>query len=291
MKRYPAGSIGEILHAATDRLNQQGIDTARLDARVLMSHVLGKDPAWIIGHADEPITEGVKQRFEALASRREAYEPVAYLTGMREFWSLPFHVTPETLIPRPDTETLVAAALEVFKDGPPARILDLGTGCGCILLSLLSEWSEAQGTGVDIAKPSIAVAGINAAALDMAERAEFFAGDWQLALPADDAEYDLIVANPPYISEPEMADLPADVADFEPHRALAAGADGLDAYRRMAPALAELLRPGGFFLGEIGMKQADTATAILADAGLTVMEIQADAAGRPRCVVARSPIP
>lgn len=280
-------SVGALQRGAAARLEAAGIDSAHLDARVLMAFALGRDAGWLIGHRDDPMTGEQKSRFEALVARRAAREPLAYITGEREFWSLPFRVSPATLIPRPDTETLVEAVLAVFPDRDgAARILDLGTGSGCILLALLHERMAAQGVGIDIAPQVLDVARMNAAALGLADRVGFRAGSWFEALAPGEI-FDVIVTNPPYITVAEMSELAPEISRHEPPSALAAGADGLDAYRQILAGLAGRLRTGGVFAGEIGHRQGMAVAQLARAHGLEEVRILDDQAGRARVVTGR----
>ena len=288
-----AATIGEALAEARRRLDAAGIAGARLDARVLLAHVLDAEPASVPGRGRHPLSAAARRHFAGLVSRRLGREPIAHITGHREFWSLSFEVTADTLVPRPDSETVVEAALAWSEGhGSPASILDLGTGSGCLLLALLSELADARGTGVDISPAALAVARRNAARLGFAGRARFARGDWGRALAGPFA---VIVANPPYIAEaggPDGAQYGAgtvdpEVAGFEPKVALYAGADGLDCHRALAPQAARLLAPEGALFLEIGYGQAADVTAILSESSLQVIEIKKDIAGIPRCVVAR----
>ena len=289
--RWPPGSVGAALQRACTVLEALDVETARLDARVLMGHVLGQDQAWLFGHADDPIDASALSAFDALIARRGGHEPVAYLTKVREFWSLPFQVSPDTLIPRPDSETLVAAALEHL-DGGAARILDFGTGSGCLLLSVLSEATLAKGHGIDASPGAVNVAAENARRLGLADRSAFRVASW-----ADDADwlettpYDLVIANPPYIPAGDMAGLEPDVRSFEPARALDGGEDGLSDYRMIARRLADVLVPGGMFIGEFGLGQGVDVAGILNAQGLDVAGFRNDAAGRQRCILASRPGP
>lgn len=229
----------------------------------------------------DPVPEEARARFEALLARRRAHEPVAYITGTREFWSLPLAVSPAVLIPRPDSETLIEAARAALADAPPASILDLGTGSGALLLAALSLWPEARGLGVDCSVEALAVARTNALRLGFAPRADFREGDWAAGLAGP---FDLVLANPPYVAE--GADLPPDVACHEPASALLAGADGLDAIRRIVPDLPRLLAPSGVAALELDPGQVEAATALAAAAGMTV-DVRADLAGRPRALLLR----
>lgn len=261
----------EALRLAAARL---GGATARLDAELLLAHLLGVErSALLLSHLDDAIdAEG----YEALLARRAGGEPVAYITGEREFWSLPLHVTPATLIPRPDSETLVEAALAGCP--APARVLDLGTGSGCLLLAVLSERPGAFGVGIDRSEAAVRVARDNAARLGLAGRAAFVVGDWAAAVGV---RFDLVLCNPPYIGVNEP--LPRDVAAFEPATALYAGGDGLAAYRRLIPQLVAILGRDGRAYLEIGHAQADVVSRLAEDVGLAP-HVVCDLEGRPRCV-------
>jgi release factor glutamine methyltransferase len=203
---------------------------------------------------------------------------------MREFWGRRFRVTPAVLDPRPETETLVAAALE----GPPVRrVLDLGTGSGCILLTLLAEWPEARGVGSDISAAALEVAAENARRLGVADRARLVTSDWCAGLAGSCEQFGLIASNPPYITGDELAGLAPEVRNHEPLAALSAGGDGLDAYRRIAAGVGPLLAPGGRLLMEIGPHQAEAVGRILTDAGMVVTAVLPDLDGRDRVVLAK----
>jgi len=293
----PSGdSLGETLAAAQGRLAAAGVETPRLDARLLAAEVLGWDQAKVIAENGYRLNTEQRRRLDALITRREAREPVAILTGHCEFWSLDFTVTGDVLIPRPDSETLIEAALTAMeeksedgnKDGA-LEILDLGTGSGCLLLALLSEWPGARGLGVDVSEAALAVAKGNATALDLNGRADFKLSDWDAAVPKGVAgRFDIIVANPPYIAESEFASLEPEVARFEPRLALSGGADGLDCYRLLAPRLGALLAVGGRAFVEIGASQADAASGLFAAGGLNVRRVHKDLAGRSRVVEAEN---
>ena len=260
----------EALYAAGRRID-------RFDAEVLLACLAGVDRlALMAGPADLDLDETA---YAAFVDRRAAGEPVAYIIGMREFWSLPLRVTPDVLIPRPDSETLIEAALALRGNRPPATILDLGTGSGALLLAALSEWPRARGVGVDASPAALAVATGNARALGFADRTVFALGDWGQGLRQ---RFDLILSNPPYVEDD--ADLSPDVRDHEPALALFAGPDGLDACRVLLPQLPDLLNPGGAAVIEIGATQAAAVGALAAAAGFTVA-IKRDLAGHDRCMI------
>jgi release factor glutamine methyltransferase len=281
-------TVGALLAAAATRLADAGVDSARLDARLLMAAALDVDQGWLIGHRDDALDAARADAFEALVARRAAREPLAHIVGEREFWSLAFKVTPATLIPRPETETLVETVLaRIDEQADDLRILDLGTGSGCLLLAILSECPNARGIGIDLSEAALEVACENAARLGLAARAEFRCGHWFEALDGNSG-FDVIVTNPPYVTTAEMAGLQPEIADFEPWSALEAGADGLDAYRDIFAGVARQLRPGGVFAGEIGHAQGEAAADLARRSGLTAVAVIADLAGRARCITGTS---
>ena len=253
-------------------------DTPRLDAELLMAHALGVERERLLL---DPPHGPAPAEFGALVARRLAHEPVAYIVGHRAFWTIDLMVGPGVLIPRPDSETLIEAAVEHFGGRAPRRILDMGVGSGALLLAALAEWPEATGLGVDQSAAALAAAAANAARLGMAERARIEKGSWDAASSGD---FDLVLCNPPYIEAGAV--LPPDVARFEPASALFAGEDGLDDYRRIAPALR--LPPGGVACIEIGCDQGPSVRTLFELAGYNV-QIKCDLAGRDRCVIATPP--
>jgi release factor glutamine methyltransferase len=267
--------VREALAAAAGRLAAVS-ETARLDAELMMAHALGveRDDLLLRRLEDE-----VPAAFDALIERRLAHEPVAYIIGRRAFWTIELEVGPGVLIPRPDSETLIEAAIARFGVEGPATILDLGTGPGTLLLAALDQWPNATGTGVDVLPKALAYARRNAERLGFAGRARFVSGDWGDGL---NERFDLILCNPPYIET--RAPLMAEVATWEPALALYAGDDGLNAYVWLAPELGKLLAPGGVACVEIGAGQAEAVSALFAAQGFTI-ESRSDLRGILRCLV------
>lgn len=289
-------SLIEIRSAVSDaagRLAGAGVETAKLDAELLMAHALGLSREELLLTPDRRLEAGEKDAFRALVWRRAGREPVARILGVKEFWSLDFTLNAATLVPRPDSETLVAAVLKECAgrgSGAP-RILDLGTGCGCLLLALLSDMPEATGIGVDCDEGAVLAARENARRLGLAERAEFRQGDWFAALGtgARAARFDVIISNPPYIESACIAGLAPEVAGFEPPAALDGGADGLRAYRHIAARAREYLPPDGLVVLELGAGQENAVAAMLEDHGFAVQGRYKDLAGVPRAISATLP--
>ena len=276
-------TVGTALQAAVGRLYAAGIDTARLDARLLLGDVLKLEAATLVAHPERLLDASERERFHDLIERRCRHQPVSQLLARREFWGLTFRVTADTLIPRPETEVVVEQALAGIADrGQPIRILDLGTGTGCLMLTLLHELPRAIGLAIDRSPAALAVARANAEALGLAARAKFRLGNWTDGLTES---FDLIVSNPPYIASPDMAQLAPEVARHEPHLALHGGRDGLDCYRAIARGLDGRLRPDGRLLLEIGADQGDSVPAIFAAAGFACTAKHNDLAGLVRCLV------
>jgi len=252
-------------------------DTARLDSELLMAEALHIDRDRLIL---APPDRTVPERFWQMVERRKAGEPIAYITGRRAFWNIELHVGPGVLVPRPDSEVLIASAIEHFdgKDGP-TRILDLGTGPGTLLLAALDVWPKATGFGVDVSRQALAYASANARRLGFEARVKWLQGNWAEGLVET---FDLILCNPPYVAE--GAELGRGVREYEPDEALFAGREGLDAYRALAPQLARLLNRGGLAAVEIGHDQAKPATKLLKRDGLEA-RVANDLADRPRAVL------
>jgi release factor glutamine methyltransferase len=272
-------TVAEAIRSATGRLSQTS-DTARLDAELLMAHALGVSRSdMLLRHTGDPVPAG----FGALIDRRAAREPVAYILGEAEFFGRSFIVTPDVLIPRGDSECVVEVALEVAPS--VGRVLDLGTGSGALLLTLLAEREGLQGVGIDASLGALAVAAANAARLGLAERAHILHRDWHEAGWAGElGQFDLVIANPPYVET--TAQLDPDVRDFEPASALFAGEEGLDDYRVIIPQLRQLLTDSGAAVLEIGASQASSVSQIAEAEGFSVA-VRQDLAGRDRALVLR----
>lgn len=267
-----------VRHAIADAASRltEVSDTPRLDAELLMAHALGDSrDGMLLGRLDEALPAG----FAALVERRLRSEPVAYITGTRAFWTLDLMVNRDVLVPRPDTETLIEAAIDRLAGRAAMRVLDLGTGSGALLLAALDHWRVAWGLGVDRSAAAIQVAASNARRLLLHDRTAFAVGDWSSALGG---RFDAIFCNPPYIATDAI--LPRDVALHEPASALFAGADGLDDYRRLLPQLPGLLAPGGYAFLETGAEQARDVGALAAREGMS-FEVRRDLGGRERCVI------
>ena len=275
-------TMAQLIGDAATRLATCGVPEAAADARLLAQHAFELDRVGLLAAREVEPTAAAIACYGALIRRRAAREPVSRILGRREFWSLNFTLSPATLDPRPDSETIVEAALAGVADsGRVLRVLDLGTGSGCLLLALLSALPTAWGLGVDRSQAALATARLNAERLGLANRACFAATDWAAGLTA---EFDLIVANPPYVTVGEMAALPPEVARYDPELALAGGDDGLDAYRAIIPALPTLLARDGRAFLEIAPGQAAKVEDLLAAAGLEPVHRHRDLAGRLRCL-------
>jgi release factor glutamine methyltransferase len=270
--------VKAIARALADAARQleKSSDTERLDAELLMAEALNIDRDKLLL---SPPDRAVPERFWQMVERRKAGEPIAYITGRRAFWNIELHVGPGVLVPRPDSEVLLASAIEHFAERPPARILDLGTGPGTLLLAALDIWPEATGVGSDLSRQALSYAAANARRLGFEQRLHLQLGDW-----ADGIEerFDLILCNPPYVADD--ASLGPGVAEYEPDEALFAGRDGLDAYRALAPQLPRLLAPGGLAAVEIGSGQAVEVTDLLTRDGLA-SRVALDFGQRDRAVL------
>lgn len=278
-------TLRAFLDRATAALAAAGIEQSRQEARWLADALLGGrrlDP----GRA---LTAEELTALEAALARRTAREPLDRILGEREFWSLPFRLSAATLSPRPDSETLVEEALARLPDrAAPWRLLDLGTGSGCLLLALLSELPAARGLGLDLASLAVETARENARRLGLADRATFREGDWGRA---ESGPFDLIVSNPPYIEQGHLPDLEPEVRDFDPPLALDGGPDGLAAYRALLPQARRLLAPGGLLVLELGQGQAEAVGALAQGQGFTHICLRRDLSGIARALSARQPGP
>lgn len=278
-------TLHQLRRAAEARLREAGVDTPDLDARLLVEHALGLTRSDLFARANDPVPEPDAARLRALVERRAAREPVGRVLGHREFWTIDLALNPDTLEPRPDTETLVEAVLKALPDRTaPLRLLDLGTGTGCILLALLAELPNATGLGIDLSPGAVAAATENAARNGLAERARFQTGNWGAGLAE---RFAVVVSNPPYIPSADIAALDPEVREHDPLRALDGGADGLDAYRIIAAQTPDLLLPGGLAGLEVGQGQAADVAGLLAAAGLEPTGVFRDLGGVERCVLGR----
>jgi release factor glutamine methyltransferase len=284
-----ARSVQQAFVETARQLREAGIDTPELDARALLCHAASLSHEAYIAKAQDRLAPAALARLDQAVTRRLAREPVSRITGRREFYGRSFEIGPQVLDPRPDTETLIAAALAlVERNGwrdQPLKLLDLGTGTGCILIALLAELPHALGIGTDLSQAALELTTVNAARLGVGARAGFVAADW---LDGIGGQFDLILSNPPYLASGEIAGLAPEVAAHDPMLALDGGPDGLDAYRRIAVGAPRVLAEGGRLLVEIGASQAADVSAIFHAAGLKLDRDHAlcrDLAGRPRVVM------
>ena len=276
-----ADSLESALRRGQAVLGEAGVEAPRRDARLLLAAALGLEPGALIVVGDRGLSETERRYFDDMIERRARREPVSRILGRREFWSLDFAIAPATLDPRPDSETLVEAVLARIADpDAPRRVLDLGTGSGNLLLTVLSGLPGAWGLGLDRDPAALAVAAENARRLGLADRTAFVAGDWGTALTGP---WDVLLCNPPYVRSDEIDALAPEVARFEPRAALDGGADGLATYRRVVPEAARLLAPDGLAAIELGAGQADAVAALARESGLVPLQCLPDLAGIRRC--------
>ncbi len=274
-------TLNERLRSAAARLAAVGVEAPRREARLLLSHAAGLDAAALLREGD---TDLPAPGFDAMVNRRAAREPLAFIVGHQHFWTLDLLVSPATLIPRADSETLIEAALAAFPARHPRRLLDLGTGTGCLLLAALSEFPAASGVGVDRSPDAAALARRNASRTGLDGRAGFVCGDWAAALAG---QFDLVLSNPPYIVADEVGGLMPEVAGHEPGLALDGGTDGLAAYRAIMAALPALLRPDGIAILELGRGQANAVALLAQGVGLDVEPPRLDLSGIARALIVR----
>ncbi len=280
--KVTAASRRGALKEAVALMKSAGLDTPVLDARLIVQHALGIDWNTLFMAADQPLADDERTQLESELTRRAAHEPVSRIVGHRHFWTLNLTVTPDTLDPRPDTETLIEAAVAAIPDRKtPLTVLDLGTGTGALLIALLSEYPEATGIGVDLSPAALAVAKSNAEAHGVGARAAFRQGSWADGVAGP---FDLIVSNPPYIEQADLPGLPPEVREHDPMLALDGGADGLDAYRAIVPVLSRLMTDSSLAILEIGAGQGDDVVALAETNGLVSSERRPDLGGIERAL-------
>lgn len=284
MEKKDVWTISSLLNWTVNYFKSKNIQSARLDAEVLLSHVLRQERIYLYVHFDEPMEQNELSKFREYVKKRAQHVPIAYIIGEREFMGLPFKVTKDTLIPRPDTEILVENVLNNVDKDKEIEIVDIGTGSGAIILSLLVNLPKAQGKTVDISSKAIEVAKENAVNLQVNDRCEFFVGD--LFAPLNGSKFDLIVSNPPYIPKKDIATLEADVKEYEPVSALTDGGDGLSYYRRLLSEGKAYIKENGFIALEIGIYQSEDVKQIAMDNGWKNIKIIKDYAGIDRVVLA-----
>ena len=278
-----ASDRGAAVTEAAALLRDAGIEQSARDARVLLAHVLKTTPEQIFAWPEKPLDADAAKAMQALVARRLNHEPLSRILGRREFWSLSFQLSADTLDPRPDSESVIEAVLKHRPETEAVcRILDLGTGTGCLLAALLSEYPAASGVAVDMSDGAARTARQNMQDLGLAGRADVQVGHWDDGL---EGRFDIIVSNPPYIVDADMESLDREVFEHDPHRALAGGQDGLDAYRQLAARLPDRLAENGLVVLEFGHGQANDVAGIMSSAGLQVIDWKEDLAGRRRCVV------
>ena len=276
-------SIGEIIRDAAGELDRAGVPEARREAGSLLSFILGKDRTYLISHADDETDENSLGRFREFVERRAAGEPLQYITGVQDFYGREFRVTPDVLIPRPETELLVEAALQIA--GPAPFICDVGTGSGCIALTLLCEIVNSRAVAIDKSASALEIAKFNAQKLSVANRALFIESDCFDSLDSREYEFDLIVSNPPYVAEKALKGLQREVRDHEPLVALSPGGDGLSVIRRLIHEGPTFIKPDGHMLMEIGFDQGEAVERLINDSAWSLREIRPDLQGIPRIVV------
>lgn len=284
LKPLDSGNIGALLSEAAKGLRDAEVENPRGDARLLLAAALDCSREIVMAYPERPVTEEQATQMRGLVARRATREPLSRILGEREFWSLPFVIAPAVLDPRPDSETLVEALIAAVAAGQPARrLLDLGTGSGCLLLALLHELPEARGLGLDRFFDALTIARRNAQSLGLSARTAFLQGNWCAALSGT---WDIIVSNPPYIESDAIADLAPEVRCHDPRPALDGGLDGLDAYRALLPGARRCLAPNGLLALEVGAMQAEAVTGLLRAAGFGRIESRQDLGGVVRCLMA-----
>ena len=275
-------TISDALAAGSLRLKRAGVENPTLDARLLLMHALSFSREALVANQKNPVTEELLYAYDQLLDRREKHEPISHITGGREFWSITFEVTKDTLDPRADSETIIEAVLEAIPEHEkPLSILDIGTGTGCLLIALLVEYPQSTGLGIDISEKALAVARRNAGRIINSPRIRLEQGEWAQNVKET---FDVIISNPPYIPEADIASLATEVKQFEPHLALSGGDDGLNAYRALAPQLSRMLNEGGIAVLEIGKGQEAAVRNIMACEGLMPISEKRDLANIIRTI-------
>jgi len=279
-------SIAEIIREVSRKLESAGVPEARREAGSLLSFILGKNRTFLISHAEEQVDENSFDQLREFVERRATGEPLQYITGVQDFYGREFRVTPDVLIPRPETELLIEAALQIVGDsGAAPFICDVGTGSGCIAITLLCEVVHGRAMAIDKSPAALEIAKLNAQNLSVADRAAFVVSDCFSSLNSHDHKFDLIVSNPPYVAEAALAGLQREVRDHEPMVALSPGPDGLSVIRRLIEDAPAFIKPGGHMLMEIGFDQGEAVTRLVNEGAWTLREIRPDLQGIPRIVV------
>lgn len=284
-----SATLGTLMAEGVAALNEAGIENARMDVRILLARAAGVDGGRISAWPEDEVAADKEALFRDMIARRSGHEPVGRILGERDFWRHTFKLAPETLEPRPDSETLVEWAIDFVEDNDAPRIVDFGTGTGCLLLSTIGDLPGSSGIGLDISEGAVACARENARALDLDGQVEFRVSDWDSAL--DDREradgFDLVMSNPPYVTRDEMETLSPEVQKFDPRIALTDEGDGLAAYRVLSQVAFDLAKPGGFVIFEIGRGQEKDVGQLLVEAGFVGVEYREDLGGIVRCVAAK----
>ena len=281
-------SIAQVIVEAAQVLRRAGVPEARREAGSLLAYAIARDRTFLITHADESLAPAEVSRYRELVERRAAGEPLQYITGRQEFYGLAFEVTPDVLIPRPETELLIETALDLLKEtNQPPLICDVGTGSGCIVITLLHETARARGVALDISTPALHVAARNAARHHVSDRLLLVASDCFGALDSSNARFSLIVSNPPYVAARALDGLQREVRDHEPRVALSPGADGLEIIKRIVADAPRFLNSGGYLLMEIGFDQHEAVARLLDTEVWQLLDIHKDLQGIPRTVAIR----
>lgn len=282
-------TLGALMAEAVGALRDAGIENARMDARILLSDAAEVDGSRIAAWPEDVVANDRAAKFRDMVARRLKREPVSRILGQRDFWRHSFKLSPETLDPRPDSETLVELALDWLEDRDVPTVVDFGTGTGCLLLSIVGDLQNARGLGVDISAGAVACARENAGRLDLGDQVEFRVSDWDSAITNEERQegFDLVVSNPPYITRADMEILSPEVREYDPRLALTDEGDGLGAYRILSQVAFSLVKPAGFVIFEIGRGQEEDVARLLVEAGFVGVEYREDLGGIVRCVAAK----